>query len=77
MKTIQILGPGCPNCRMLAERVDDVVGELGLDCRVEKITDIMRITEFGVLATPALAVDGKVLTSGRIPSRDELIELLQ
>ena len=77
MKSIQILGPGCPNCRRLAQMAEEVAGELGLDCRVEKITDIMRITEFGVLATPGLVVDGRLVVSGRVPSRAELEELLK
>jgi small redox-active disulfide protein 2 len=77
MKTIQILGPGCPNCRRLAQLAEEVAFELGLDCRVEKITDIIQITGFGLLATPGLVVDGQLMVSGRVPSRAELRELLK
>jgi small redox-active disulfide protein 2 len=77
MKKIQILGPGCPNCTRLAELADKVAGELGLDYALEKVTDIMKITQFGIMATPGLAVDGKVLVSGRVPSESELKELLK
>ena len=77
MKKIQILGPGCPNCTRLAELTEKVARELGLDCELEKVTDITRITQFGVMATPGLAVDGKVLVSGRVPSEAEVKKLLQ
>ena len=76
MKKIQILGPGCPNCRRLAELTEKAAGELGLDYELEKVTDIMQITQFGVMATPGLAVDGKVLVSGRVPSEAEIKEML-
>ena len=77
MRKIQILGPGCPNCKRLAELTEKAAGELGLDYELEKVTDIMQITQFGVMATPGLAVDGKVLVSGRVPSEAEIKELLQ
>jgi small redox-active disulfide protein 2 len=76
VKKIQILGPGCPNCSKLAGLVDDVAREMGGEYELEKVTDIMKITELGILATPGLVVDGKVLVSGRVPSREELEELL-
>jgi small redox-active disulfide protein 2 len=76
MKKIQILGPGCPNCRRLAEMTERVAGELGLDYELEKVTDILEITRFGVMATPGLAVDGKVLVSGRVPTEAEIREML-
>ena len=77
MKKIQVLGPGCPNCKRLADLTDRVAGELGLDYELEKVTDIMKITQFGVMATPGLAVDGKVLVSGRVPSEAEIKKMLQ
>jgi small redox-active disulfide protein 2 len=77
MKKIQVLGPGCPNCTRLADLTEKVAGELGLDYELEKVTDIIRITRFGVLATPGLAVDGKVLVSGRVPSEAEIRKMLQ
>jgi small redox-active disulfide protein 2 len=77
MKKIQVLGPGCPNCTRLADLTEKVAGELGLDYELEKVTDIVRITRLGVLATPGLAVDGKVLVSGRVPSEAEIRKMLQ
>jgi small redox-active disulfide protein 2 len=77
MKKIQVLGPGCPNCRRLADLTERVARELGIEFELEKITEITRITEFGVMATPGLAVDGEVLVSGRVPSEAEVKKLLE
>ncbi len=74
---IQILGTGCPKCAKLAELADTAAKELGLDYEMEKVTDINEIMEFGVMATPGLAVDGKVLVAGKIPSPERIKELLQ
>ena len=76
MKTIQILGTGCTKCDRLADTADAAARELGLDYRLEKITDMMRFADFGVMLTPALAVDGEVKVSGKVPSREELKQLL-
>ena len=76
MKTIQILGTGCTKCDRLADTADAAARELGLDYRLEKITDMMRFADFGVMLTPALAVDGEVKVTGKVPSRDELKQLL-
>lgn len=77
MKTrLQILGTGCAKCRMLAEHAERAARELGLDYELEKVTDLERILEFGVVATPALAVDGEVRVSGHVPSTPRLKELL-
>jgi small redox-active disulfide protein 2 len=72
MKKITILGPGCPKCRTLAENAQTAVDELGLEGEVEKVTDIKRITDFGVMMTPALAVDDEVKSTGRVLSVDEI-----
>jgi small redox-active disulfide protein 2 len=77
MKKIQILGPGCPNCKKLAESTESVASELGMEYELEKVTDIDRMIGFGVLAPPALVLDGKVLVSGRVPSPAEIMTLLQ
>ena len=76
MKKIQILGPGCPNCERLAGLTDRVARELGIEFELHKVTDITEIVQFGVMATPGLVVDGKVLVSGRVPSEAEVKELL-
>ena len=77
MKKIQVLGPGCANCSRLASVTEEVAKEIGLEYELEKVTEITVIVGFGVMKTPALAVDGKVLVSGRVPSRDEIEKLLR
>ena len=76
MKTIQVLGPGCSNCKTLAKRAEEAVRELGIECEVEKITDINVITGYGIMLTPALAIDGEVRMSGRVPSVEQIKDLL-
>ena len=76
MKTLQILGTGCPKCRKLAEATEDAAKNLGIDYKLEKVTDITAIMSYGVMMTPALAVDGKVKVSGKIPSAEELRNIL-
>ncbi len=74
---IQILGTGCPKCKKLAELAKNAAKELGLEYELEKVTDINEIMNFGVMATPGLAVNGKVLLAGKMPSPEHLKELLQ
>lgn len=76
MKTLQILGPGCSNCRKLAENTEQAAKDLGIDYEIEKITDLNVITGFGVMMTPALAVDGQVKLSGRVPAVEEIKKIL-
>ncbi|MFO7898864.1 MAG: thioredoxin family protein [Planctomycetota bacterium] len=73
---IQVPGPGCPKCKKLAANTEAAARELGLEHEVEKITDLNEIMTFGVMMTPALAVDGDVKVSGTVPSVDELKGLL-
>ena len=74
MKKIEILGMGCANCKRLEENVRKAVSELGLKVEIEKVTEIGKIIERGVMATPALAFDGRIVCSGRIPDVAELKE---
>ena len=76
MKQVKVLGPGCPRCRQLAENVQQAVGELDTPCEVEKVTDIGKMSAYGVLVTPALVVDGKVLSAGKVLGPEEIKELL-
>lgn len=76
MPLIQILGTGCPKCRKLAENAEAAAKALGVDYHLEKVTDISKIMAFGVMMTPALAVDGQVKVVGKVPSVDELKALL-
>lgn len=77
MKNIRVLGPGCAKCNKLFENVERAVSELGLECDVEKITDINAITQYRVMSTPALVVDGVVKSSGRALSVDKLKDILK
>ena len=76
MKKIQILGMGCAKCAKLYSASEAAAKELGIEYEMEKIDDIGRIAEMGVMMTPGLAVDGKVLLSGRVPAADELKKLV-
>ncbi len=72
MKKIQVLGTGCAKCERLAEQTRLAAEELGLQYEIETVQDIDRIVAMGALATPALAVDGKIVVSGKIPALEEL-----
>ncbi|MHC4326611.1 MAG: thioredoxin family protein [Planctomycetota bacterium] len=76
MRKIQILGPGCPKCRKLAENARVAVEQLEHDFEIEKVTDINEIMKFGVMITPALVVDGQVKTVGKVPSPDQIKQVL-
>jgi small redox-active disulfide protein 2 len=73
---LQILGTGCPKCKKLAENAQAAVQDLGIECDVEKVTDLNEITTFGVMITPALAIDGQVKVVGKVPSPDEIKKML-
>lgn len=73
---IQILGTGCKKCRKLAENAEAAAQELQLDYELVKVTEMQEIADFGVLMTPALAIDGQVKLSGKVPSVKELKGLL-
>ncbi|NLX05401.1 MAG: thioredoxin family protein [Phycisphaerae bacterium] len=77
MKKIQVLGTGCPKCRKLAEQADEAARSLGIEYELEKVTNINDIMNFGVMVTPALAVDGEVKVSGKVPSVDEIKDMLR
>lgn len=76
MKKLQILGPGCPKCRTLADNTEAAAKALGIAFELEKVTDIVQIMKFGVMMTPALAVDGKVKTFGKVLSVEEIKKLI-
>jgi small redox-active disulfide protein 2 len=73
---IKILGTGCPKCKTLEKMTRDTVTEMGIEASVTKEEDIMKIMEYGIMRTPGLVVDGKVVMSGRIPSVTEIKEYL-
>ncbi len=76
MKKLQILGSGCAKCKKLAEHVETAAQALGIDYELEKVTEADDILSFGVMTTPALAVDGEVKTAGRVPSVEALKVLI-
>jgi small redox-active disulfide protein 2 len=73
---IQILGTGCPKCRQLAENAQAAAQELGLEFELIKVTNINDIMDFGVMMTPALAVDGEVRVVGKVPQIADIKNLL-
>ncbi len=73
---IKILGSGCPSCKSLFESVKNVVGDKK-EIRVEYITDITALLEAGIMSSPALLIDDKVVCSGRVPSEEEIKEYIQ
>jgi small redox-active disulfide protein 2 len=77
MKLVQVLGPGCAKCEKLKHNAEEAVKLSGVEAMVEKITDINVITGFGVMMTPALAIDGEVKLVGKVPSAEEIAKLLQ
>ncbi len=76
-KKIKVLGTGCPKCKALTSLVQDVVTENNIDATVEKVEDIMEIMKFDVMTTPALVIDNVVTIKGRVPNKNEVLELLR
>ncbi|OGG54287.1 MAG: redox-active disulfide protein 2 [Candidatus Handelsmanbacteria bacterium RIFCSPLOWO2_12_FULL_64_10] len=72
MKKLQILGTGCPKCKALTEQTERAARELGIPYELEKVTEVNEIMKFGVMMTPALAVDGVVKVVGKVPSPEEI-----
>ena len=75
-KIIKILGTGCPKCQSMVSVVKEVVSENNMDASIEKVEDIMEIMKFNVMATPALVLNDVILIKGRVPSKEEVLTLL-
>jgi small redox-active disulfide protein 2 len=73
---IEILGVGCPKCKQLTANAEAAVRELNTNVEIVKVTDIGKITEYGVMMTPALAIDGTVVSSGKVLSKDEIKKIM-
>lgn len=73
---IKILGTDCPKCKALEKLAHDVVAETGIEANISKVEDIMQIMNYGVVSTPALVIDEKVVLKGRVPSANEIKKLL-
>ena len=76
-KVIKILGTGCQKCKSMTIIVEEVVQENNIDATIEKVEDIIDIMKFDVMTTPALVIDDVVTLKGRIPSKEEVLTLLQ
>ncbi len=76
MKDIKILGTGCPKCEALAQNAQTAADQLGIEYDLEKVKDINQIMKFGVMSTPALVVDGKVVSTGKMLSPEQITDLL-
>ncbi|MES0363167.1 MAG: thioredoxin family protein [Desulfobacteria bacterium] len=74
---IKVLGPGCGRCELTAKNVKEAVAEAGVDANIEKVTDIMEISKYGVFGTPAVVIDGEVKSVGKIPEKKEIKGWLQ
>lgn len=74
---VKVLGSGCAKCNQLEEHTRQALVALGMDPAIEHVTDFVEIAGYGVMVTPALVVDGKVLSSGKVLSKEEVILLLQ
>ena len=74
---IKVLGPGCPNCVTLERVTRQVLDAMGVDAEIEKVTDYAAIMGYGVMSTPSLVVDGRVVLTGRVPTPTKLRELLE
>ena len=73
---IEILGTGCPKCKQLVENVEAAVKELNVPAEISKVTDIDKILGYGAMITPALVVDGKVVSVGNLLKKDEIKKIL-
>jgi small redox-active disulfide protein 2 len=76
MKKIQILGTGCPKCKKLSENAEAAAKELAIEYEIEKVSEINEIMKFGVMVTPALAIDGQVKVTGKVANVDAIKQLL-
>ncbi len=72
MTTLKVFGTGCANCKRLEQLCIDTVAEMKIDAKVEKVTDLMEIMQSGIMSTPGLSINGKVVSSGKIPTKETL-----
>ena len=73
---IKVLGPGCANCRRLYQEAERAVAQSGMDATITKVESMEEIVSFGILRTPGLVIDGKVVASGRIPLAPEIVTMI-
>ncbi|MGZ2370340.1 thioredoxin family protein [Ancylomarina sp. YFZ004] len=73
---IKVLGTGCAKCKTLEKATKEAVDKAGVIATISKVEDIVEIMQYGVMTTPALVIDGKIVVKGKVPSVDELIQLI-
>lgn len=73
---IKVLGTGCPKCKTLEKSTREVIAEMGIEADISKEEDIMKIMEYGIMHTPGLVINGKVVVSGRLPSSKEIEQFI-
>jgi len=74
--TIKVLGPGCANCRTLEHRTREALAQLNIPAALEKVEDYMQIASYGIMRTPGLVIDEKVVLSGQVPSVEQIKQIL-
>ena len=74
---IKVLGPGCPNCKKLLKMFEETVVELNIEASVDYVTDMIEIANTGLIGTPGLMIDGRIVLSGRVPTKVELKERVE
>jgi small redox-active disulfide protein 2 len=74
---IKVLGPGCMNCKTLERRTREAVEQLSLDAVIQKVEDYQEISSYGIISTPGLVIDEKVVSQGRVPTVEAIKDLIQ
>jgi small redox-active disulfide protein 2 len=74
---IKVLGPGCTRCQQTEQLVRETVAEAGVDAEIEKVTEVMKIAQYGVFGTPAVVIDEEVKSVGRIPKKEEILKWIK
>lgn len=74
---IKVLGPGCAKCDKTAKIINEVISETGVNANIEKVTNLLKIAEYGVFGTPAVVIDGEVKSVGKVPTKDTVKDWLK
>jgi len=74
---IKVLGPGCVRCEQVEKLIKDVLAETGVEATVDKVKDFKQIASYGVFGTPAVVIDGKVMSVGKIPKKEDILKWIK